>query len=139
MLIKSSIDDSISLSRYAWANLLKFQKKNAEAAQEFDEISKNDNSLRAQSGINAAKLYSQLGKYEDSKRVLMNLKEDIPDDKDIDEVIFLLAETEENLKNFETALDIYQYFLTHYPNSLLIYKARDKARLLSIEISKDQT
>lgn len=139
MLIKSSIDDSISLSHYARANFLKFQKKYAEAAREFDEISENDNLLRAQAGIHAAKLYNQLGKYEDSKRVLMTLKEDIPDDKDIDEIIFLLAEAEENLKNLETALDIYQYFLTHYPNSLLIYKARKKARLLSIEINKDQT
>ena len=139
MLIKSAAEDSIILSQYARADLLKFQKKYSRAAEEFDKLSQDDNSLRAKAGISSSKLYSQLGKYQESKRVLSTLKQDIPEDKDIDEIIFLLAESEENLKNLETALDLYHHFLTHYPNSLLIHQAREKARLLSVELSKDQT
>jgi tetratricopeptide (TPR) repeat protein len=138
MLIKSATDDSLTLSQYARADLLKFQKKYAQAAEEFDKLSQNDNTLRAQAGIYSSKLYSHLGNYQESKRVLSDLKEDIPEDKDIDEIIFLLAQSEENLENLETALDLYHHLLTHYPNSLLIHQTRDKARLLSIELNKDQ-
>jgi predicted Zn-dependent protease len=138
MLLKSAAEDSLYLSQYARADLLKFQKKFAQAAEEFDKLSQNDNTLRAQSGINASILYNQLGKFEDSKRVLSSLKEQVPEDKDIDEIIFLLAQSEENLKNLKTALHLYHYLLTHYPSSLLIHQTREKARLLSIELSKDQ-
>jgi tetratricopeptide (TPR) repeat protein len=139
MLVKTFSEDSISLSKYTYAELLKFQKKYAQAAEEFDELSQSNNDLMAQAGINASKLYSQLGKYEESRTVLSRLKNDLPDDRDIDEIVFLLAETEENLKNFNTALDLYHQFLTHYPNSLLIHKAREKARLLNIELNKEQS
>jgi tetratricopeptide (TPR) repeat protein len=139
MLIKSSAEDSLSLSRYARADLLKFQKKFAQAAEEFDKLSQEDNILRAQAGIFASKLYTQLNKYQESKRVLSSLLDKIPEDKDIDEIIFLLAQSEENLQNLETALDLYHQLLTHYPNSLLIHQARDKARMLSVELSKDQS
>jgi len=138
MLLKTSSEDSISLSRYAHADLLKFQKKQALAAEEFDELSQNNNILRAQAGINASKLYSRLGKHEESKSVLINLQKNIPEDKDIDEIIFLLAQTEENLKNQESALELYHQLMTHYPNSLLIHRAREKARLLNIELNKEQ-
>ena len=139
MLIKSFSEDSISLSRFAHADLLKFQRKYAFAAEEFDDLSRTSSALKAQAGISASKLYSLLAKYEESKLVLMRLKNDIPDDKDIDEIIFLLAETEERLKNLDSALDLYHQLLTNYPNSLLNHKAREKARLLSIELNKEQS
>ena len=139
MLIKSSAEDSLSLSKYARADLLKFQKKFAQAAEEFDKLSQEDNILRAQAGIFASKLYTQFNKNQESKRVLSALLDKIPEDKDIDEIIFLLAQSEENLQNLETALDLYHQLLTHYPNSLLIHQARDKARMLSAELSKDQS
>jgi tetratricopeptide (TPR) repeat protein len=139
MLIKSSQADSLSLSRYARADYMKFQKKYSQAAEEFEELSKSKNSLQVQAGIQAGHLYNYLGKYEDSKRVLLPLKQDIPEDKDMDEVIFLLAESEEELNNLVVALDLYHQFLAQYPNSLLIHKAREKARFLSIELKKDQS
>ena len=139
MLLKASSGDSISFSLYAHADLLKYQKKYALAAEEFDELSRSDNNYSVQAGINASKLYSQLGEYEESKIILMRLKKETPEDKDIDEIIFLLAETEENLKNLDSALDLYHQLLTYYPNSLLIHKAREKARLLNIEINNDQS
>jgi len=139
MLVKSFSEDSTSLSQYAYADLLKFQKKYAQAAEEFDELSISNNNLKGQAGINASKLYHQLDKYEESKTVLIRLINDIPDDKDIDEIIFLLAETEENLKNLDAALDLYHLLLTQHPNSLLIHKARKRARLLNIELNKEQS
>jgi tetratricopeptide (TPR) repeat protein len=139
MLLKTFSEDSISLSQYAHANLLEFQKKYGLAAEEYDELSRGNSNLKIKAGINASKLYGKLSQYEDSKTVLTRLKHDFPDDKDIDEIIFLLAETEENLKNIESALDLYHQLLTHYPNSLLIHKAREKARLLNIELNKEQS
>jgi tetratricopeptide (TPR) repeat protein len=139
MLLKTSTEDSNSFSRYAQADLLKFQKKYALSAEEFEELSRSDNIYRVQAGINASKLYSQLGEYEESKILLMRLKKETPDDKDIDEIIFLLAETEENLKNLDTALEFYHQLLTQYPNSLLIHRARERARLLNIELNNDQS
>ena len=139
MLVKTFSEDSISLSKYAYADLLKFQKKYAQAAKEFDELSLSNNDLKALAGINASKLYSQLGKHEESKTVLSRLKNDLPNDKDSDEIVFLLAETEENLKNLNAALDLYHQLLTHYPNSLLIHKARENARLLNLELNKEQS
>jgi len=139
MLLQTLTEDSISLARYAHADLLKFQKKYSEAAKEFDELSLNTNNLCAQAGLNASKLYIQIGNYEQSKTILSRLKNDIPQDKDIDEIIFLLAETEENLKNFSSALDLYHQLLTQHPNSLLVHKAREKARLLTIELNKESS
>ena len=139
MLIKSSGEDSLSLSKYARADLLNFQKKFAQAAEEFEELSREDNRLRARAGIFAGKLYMRLEKYEESKSVLLALKKVIPEDKDIDEIVFLLAQSEENLKNPEAALELYHQFLMNYPNSLLIHQAREKARLLSLALNKDQT
>jgi len=139
MLLKTFLEDSISLARYAHADLLKFQKKYSLAAEEFNELSLNNKNMCAQAGINASKLYSQLGNYEQSKTILIRLKNDVPQDKDMDEIIFLLAESEENLKNLSSALDLYHQLLTQYPNSLLVHKAREKARLLNIERNKESS
>ena len=139
MIIKSAQEDSVSLSRYARADFMKFQKKYGQAAEEFEELSKSGNSMQVQAGIQAAHLYNFLEKYEDSKRVLIPLKQNMPDDRDMDEIIFLLAESEEKLNNLAEALALYHRFLAQYPNSLLIHKAREKARLLSIQLSKDQS
>ena len=138
-ILKTFKEDSTSLSQYAQADLLKFQKKYAQAAKEFNELSLTNKNWCVQAGINASKLYSQLGNYEESEAILIRVKNDNPQDKDIDEIIFLLAETEENLKKPDSALDLYNQLLTHYPNSLLTHKAREKARLLTIELNKEQS
>ena len=138
LLIKSSQNDSLSLAIYARADLLQFQKKFALAAEEFRQLALTENSIRAQAGIQASKLYQELGEFEESRIILVRLKEDIPEDKDIDEIIFLLAETEGNLGNLNAALDLYHQVLTYYPNSLLIHEARERARMLNIKLNKEQ-
>ena len=84
-------------------------------------------------------MYIELNNHEDAKSVLVNLKKQVPEDKDIDEVIYFLAKSEENLNNLESALELYHQLMTRYPNSLLIHKARERARHLNIELSEEQT
>ncbi len=138
MLLKSFSKDSVSLAKYAQADLLKFQKKYAEAAEEFSELSRGKNNLRSLAGREAGKLLLKLHKYDESKGVLEPLLTAISEDKDHDELIFLLAESEEKLNHLHTALDLYNELLIKYPNSLFIQEARKKARTLNIKISQER-
>ena len=138
MLLKSFSKDSVSLAKYAQADLLKFQKKYAEAAEEFSELSRGKNNLRSLAGREASKLLLKMEKYDESKDVLGPLLTDIAEDKDHDELIFLLAECEEKLNHLHTALDLYNELLIKYPNSLFIQEARKKARSLNSKLSQER-
>lgn len=137
-LIKSFSDDSLSLARYAEAELLKFQKKYAQAAEEYVELSQEKNKLCSLAGREAAKLFLILNKYKESVNVLTTLRDKIPQDKDIDEIIYLLAISEEKLNNLKTSLSLYHELLTDYPNSLYIQEAREQARIINLKINEDQ-
>ena len=113
-----------------------FKKKYAEAAEEFSELSREKNNLRSLAGREAGKLLLKLQKYDESKGVLEPLLTAISEDKDHDELIFLLAESEEKLNHLHTALDLYNELLIKHPNSLFIQEARKKARTLNIKISQ---
>jgi predicted Zn-dependent protease len=137
-LIKVFSEDSTSLIRFAEAELFEFQKKEARAAQAYEQLSRESNQLRSLSGRRAAKLYMHLGKFEESKSILLMLKKDLPEDNDIDEIIFFLAECEQNLNNLSDALNLYHELLTNHPGSLYQQTAREKARILSSKISEEQ-
>jgi tetratricopeptide (TPR) repeat protein len=138
MLLKSFSKDSVSLVKYAQADLLKFQKKYAEAAEEYSELSRGKNSLRSLAGRDASILLLKMEKYEESKDVLEPLLTDITEDKNHDELIFLLAKSEENLNHLHPALDLYNELLIKYPNSLFIQEARKKARSLNFKLSQER-
>lgn len=138
VLIRSFASDSVTLAIFSQAELLKFQKKYALAAEKYFEISQNKNDLRSLAGIEAAKLYLKLTEYEEAKDLLSGLMTHIPEDKDIDEVLYLLAGTEEKLDNPQTALQIYHQLMRRYPTSLYVQKARRKARELSHKLTNEQ-
>jgi predicted Zn-dependent protease len=138
MLINSFKKDSVILSEYAGAELLKFQKKYTEAAEVFYKLCRDENSMRSLAGRESAKLYLKLKKFDNAKKVLSFMRRELPEDKDYDEILFLLAESENGLGEFKTAIDIYHEIMFSYPNSLFIQSAREKARTLNTKIAQEQ-
>jgi len=137
-LIKSFIQDSLNLTKFADAELLEFQKKYTQAAEIFEELCKEKIDLQSLSGRNAGKLYLKLKNYDSANKVLRFLRKEIPDDKDFDEILFLLAESEEGLNNFQVAIDIFHELMVAYPNTLFIQDVRERARILNDKLVQEQ-
>ena len=137
-LIKSFIQDSLILTKFADAELLKFQKKYIQSAEAYEELCQEKSNLQSLSGRNAGKLYLRLKRYDSAKEVLRFLRKEIPDDKYFDEILFLLAESEEGLNNFQAATDILHELMVAYPNSLFIQDVRERARILNDKIAREQ-
>ena len=132
--------------RIAWVRLFGVSREirvldawNVLWAEAYAQLSREDNNLCSLAGRNAGKLFMTLNEYEESINVLTDLRHKLPQDKDIDETIYLIAESEEKLNNLNTALSLYQELLTNYPNSLYVQKAREKARIINQKINEDQT
>ena len=70
--------------------------------------------------------------------MLRFLRKEIPDDKDFDEILFLLAESEEGLNNSQAAIDILHKLMVAYPNSLFIQDVRERARILNDKLAQEQ-
>jgi len=137
-LIKTFIQDSLILTKFADAELLKFQKKYTQAAEAFEGICKEKSNLQSLSGRNAGKLYLRLKKYDRANEVLRFLHNEIPEDKDFDEILFLQAESEEGLNNFQAAINIFHELMITYPNSLFIHDVRERARILNDKLAQEQ-
>jgi outer membrane protein assembly factor BamD (BamD/ComL family) len=69
-----------------------------------------------------------LNKYTEAKELVVSFRDTYSEDDHIDEVIFLLAQIEEHMENYEAALNLYKEIFSKYPNSLFIHDAREKAR-----------
>jgi len=132
-------DDSLRLARYAEAELLSFQKKYTQAVKTFETLARLKNPLQSAAGRHAVKLYMRLDKYEQAADLLNYLKNAVPEDKDMDEILYLQAETQEKLKNQESALLIYHELMLKYPSSLFLQDARERARKLSQLSTEEQT
>jgi outer membrane protein assembly factor BamD (BamD/ComL family) len=61
------------------------------------------------------------------------------DDPAKDETILLLALAEEQLHNYQQAIQLYQQLLISYPNSLYAQQARENTRRLQTQLKKDQS
>jgi tetratricopeptide (TPR) repeat protein len=131
VLIDAFQGDTLFLSRYADAELLSFQKKYTQAAEQYEILGKTQSRMQSLAGRQAAKLYLRLGQYSQASELLFYLKDAIPLDKDMDEILYLLAEAEEQQNHKQAALDIYHELMLRFPNSLFLQKARERARTLS--------
>ena len=65
-----------------------------------------------------------------------SLSEMYPDDKFIDKILYLSAQCEEELSNYQNALKLYQEILIKHSNSIFLQQAREKARLLNEKIGE---
>jgi tetratricopeptide (TPR) repeat protein len=139
LLIKTFKEDSIALSKYADAELLKFQKKETEAAEVYHEICIGNGKLKSLSGREAAKLHIKLKQFDRAQEILIHMYKELPNDRDFDEILFLLAESEEGLGNYRKAIEAYHELMLSYPNSLYIQSTREKARALNEKLVQEQT
>ena len=138
-IIGAYSQDTLALAIFAEAELLFFQNKLSEAAEKMYSLYTAHLALSPLAGRNCAKALIQLNKLGEAKQLLMSIKDTYPVDDHIDEVIFLLAQIEENLGNYNSALNFYKEILIKYPNSLIIQEVREKARVIKDKIDKEAT
>ena len=137
-LINSHLKDSLSLVIYANAELLHFQRKQSEAVKLLIKLFSDEVQLSPLSGAYAVKLLIELEQIEEAKKILSQHSEKYPDYALHDEIIFQLAQCEEQLGNSSLALQNYQKLLIKFPNSLYNSEARERARILSKSLDSEQ-
>jgi tetratricopeptide (TPR) repeat protein len=127
-IINSFTKDSLALVDFAHAELLYFQQKLSEAAEKMYSLYLARIALSPVAGRRAVKILFMLNKYTEAKELVVSFRDTYSEDDHIDEVIFLLAQIEEHMENYEAALNLYKEIFSKYPNSLFIHDAREKAR-----------
>lgn len=131
LLIERFSADSLSLTKYARAELLIRQDQQAQAAEQFMELFQKPGLLRFEAGLQAAQCYNNLKQFEQSELILLELLKDQPDHKNLDTVYYLLAELYSAQHKYQLGLNNYQIILINYPGSFYVDEARDKARQIS--------
>lgn len=131
VLISQYAQDSLDLMKFAAAEFLERQAKKSEAAEKFLEIFKKQNKLSFKAGINAATIFMQLDKYEESESLLNGIIQNYSEKEGIDQVYFLLGELYFSQKKYKSSLENFQQILLRYPSSFYLEDARDKARILT--------
>lgn len=125
-LINFAKKDSVNLSKYAYADLLAFQFKFSEAAEELKSLVTNTNLflLNEYAAYKTAELLLAINDIPVSLKILENMSEKsgIFGDKSL----FLAGEIYQfGIKDRMKAIQIYQKLLEKFPNSLYFEKARE--------------
>jgi tetratricopeptide (TPR) repeat protein len=131
LLLYTFIDDTISLKKYAHAELLIFQKKLSEAIEQLLELVKMKIKISIVAGRRASEILITMGKYLQAIQLLNDMILQYKGSEYFDMMIFLLAYSEEKSGNLNKALVFYKLLLDDYPNSLYLQEARNNARLIS--------
>jgi tetratricopeptide (TPR) repeat protein len=139
MLLQSYAADSVALVAFAHCELLIFQHKLSEAAEQLSELARANKPISILAGKRAARLLLRLDKTAAARELLIQLMTSFADDPAKDETILLLAQAEEQLHNYQQAIQQYQQLLTSYPNSLFAQQARENTRRLQNQLKKDQS
>ncbi len=139
MLLQSYAQDSVALANFARCELLIFQHKLSEAAGQLSELARENKPISALAGKRSARLLLRLDKIPAARELLIQLLASFSDDPAKDETILLLALAEEQLHNYQQAIQLYQQLLISYPNSLYAQQARENTRRLQTQLKKDQS
>jgi len=138
MFISSFEADSVTLKKYAHAELQLFQKKYSEAIESFGDVTNTKTEIAVYAGKEAARLLIKLDKQYEATVLLSQLIEDFPEDNHADEIFIMLADTEEYLGNLQKSFSFYQKILNEFGTSLYYDQARKKARELSERIRSQE-
>lgn len=130
--------DSLALVEYSGAELLEKRLKKSEAAKKYLEIFKKQNKLSFIAGIKAGQLYRQLGKLTESGSLFNDLILKYPEENSIDLAYYYLGEVCFQQNKYQASLDNFQQILIKYPTSFYLDEARDKARILSDLLAKNE-
>jgi tetratricopeptide (TPR) repeat protein len=139
LLLQCYAQDSLALITYANCELLIFQRKLSEAAERLSRLAMENKPIGILAGRRSAGLLLQLEKNIAARELLMQLITSYAEDPGKDETMFLLAQTEEKLHNYQQAISWYQQILTGYPTSLFAQRARDNARRIQNQLKKEQS
>jgi len=139
MLLQSYAQDTVALVDFARCELLIFQHKLSEAAGQLSELARENKPISALAGKRSARLLLRLDKIPAARELLIQLMTSFADDPAKDETILLLALAEEQLHNYQQAIQLYQQLLISYPNSLYAQQARENTRRLQTQLKKDQS
>ncbi len=127
--------DSLALSRYAHAALLRRQRKESEAAREFSLLAATSGPLSRLAATAAIGLYRRLKKYDDAIATARDWLEKNKADEKADEIFFLLAGLYQKKNEPRQALAFFEVILEKYPYSFHTDEARRQARKISETIN----
>ncbi len=137
--IRTFKHDSLALASFAQAQLLQMRGKKSESAGIFSQLVYDKTILKYRALTSVVGNLFDLGRFDETSRLLSFYQENWPDDLNIDVVYYLRATAAEKMNENQTALELYQLILTKYPNSLYIEEARANARRLDQLIKKEQS
>jgi tetratricopeptide (TPR) repeat protein len=122
-----------AMKEYAAIDLLLFQNKTAEALAKTDSMMLKypNHSLTDELLWLSAKIYRKMGDYPNAIAALEKIISKYPDDILGDNALYTLGNIyEDNIKDNNKAMEIYQQFMLKYPGSIFTVEARKKFRLL---------
>ncbi|MDW3196968.1 MAG: tetratricopeptide repeat protein [Cytophagales bacterium] len=125
------------MKKFADTELLLFQNKNEEAIASFKELIDQNpgHSIVDESYWSLAKIYRELGQFDQSVEYLEKLLQEYGYDILADDAAFAKAEIlERNMGKTEDAQELYRTFLTEYPGSMYAAEARKRFRQLRGDI-----
>jgi tetratricopeptide (TPR) repeat protein len=137
-LLETFADDSVSLHRYAAAELLIYQQKKSEAATLLSQLAREQKQISTLAGRGSGKLFLELDKPDEALEILQYLRLEYPEDVHYDQVLYYLARTREYRGESQQALELYTEIITDHGTSLYLSDARQKARLLKEQMKKDE-
>lgn len=136
LLIKDNtiIEDSDNaMKQYASIELLLFQNKKKEALDSLSVLYDlyPNHSLADEILFLKSKINIEIGHFEDAIIYLEKITSDFADDILSDDALFLMAKVyEENLKDKNKAMELYEKFLSIHPGSIYVSDARKRFRIL---------
>ncbi len=122
-----------AMAEYAAIDLLLFQNKTGEALEKTSALLKKfpDHSLTDELLWLQARIYRKMGDYANAILVLEKINTGYADDILGDNALFTLGNIyEENLKDYNKAMETYQKFMIRYPASIFTVEARKRFRVL---------
>ena len=131
----NSLEDSTqtALKKYARADLLEFQDKDAEAITVLEDILTNNkgDKIEDEALLKEGKIYEKTGQYEKAEANYLKIIQFYNDDILADDAHYLLAKLyEEKLNQPEKAKQQYEQLIFNFADSIYFVEARKKYRSL---------
>jgi tetratricopeptide (TPR) repeat protein len=131
LLIQENIDDDSSyttLSYFARADLLTYQKKYQDAFKVFDTIEAifPGHNILPNISFRRAEIYEQLNQLDSAKYFYLKTVSGHPFASIADNALIQLARIYDQEKKFDKALEAYEQILLNYPGSLFTIEARKR-------------